>query len=180
MNIPNSLTFLRILLIPVLAFILLTQFKGKELIAFILFLFAALTDMFDGFWARRKKQVTVFGQLLDPIADKLLITSVFVCLVELGVVSAWIVVIIIGREIAVTGFRVLASSKGINIPASTLGKIKMNSETVTILLLILGEKHLGRYYFLSQIGLGTVVLTAILSAVEYYLKYGPKVLAEDP
>ncbi len=179
MNIPNSLTLLRILVIPMLVFVLVSSLNGKELIAFGIFLLAALTDMLDGFWARRKKQITVFGQLLDPIADKLLITSVFICLVELGIVSAWIVVIIIGREIAVTGFRALASSKGITIPASKLGKIKMNSETITVLLLILGEKHLGPYYFLSHIGLWVVVFSAIVSSIEYYLKYGSKVLSED-
>jgi len=178
MNIPNSLTTLRICVIPILVFVLLSPFDGKELIAFVIFLLAALTDMLDGFWARRKKQITVFGQLLDPIADKLLITSAFICLVELGIVSAWIVVIIIGREIAVTGFRALASSKGITIPASILGKIKMNSETITVLLLILGEKHLGPYYILSHIGLWVVVFSAIISAIEYYLKYGSKVLSE--
>jgi CDP-diacylglycerol--glycerol-3-phosphate 3-phosphatidyltransferase len=179
MNIPNSLTLLRILVIPMLVFVLVSSLNGKELIAFVIFLLAALTDMLDGFWARRKKQITVFGQLLDPIADKLLITSAFICLVELGVVSAWIVVIIIGREIAVTGFRALASSKGITIPASILGKIKMNSETITVLLLILGEKHLGPYNILSHIGLWVVVFSAIISAIEYYLKYGSKVLSED-
>ena len=179
MNIPNSLTTLRICVIPILVFVLLSPFDGKELIAFVIFLLAALTDMLDGFWARRKKQITVFGQLLDPIADKLLITSAFICLVELGIVSAWIVVIIIGREIAVTGFRALASSKGITIPASILGKIKMNSETITVLLLILGEKHLGPYYFLSNIGLWVIISSAIISAIEYYLKYGSKVLSEE-
>lgn len=180
MNIPNSLTILRICVIPILVFVLLSPFDGKELIAFVIFMFAALTDMLDGFWARRKKQITVFGQLLDPIADKLLITSAFICLVELEIVPAWMVIIIIGREIAVTGFRMIASSKGINIPASKLGKVKMNSETITVLLLILGEKYLGRFYILSQIGLWVVVVSAIISAIEYYLKYGPKVLSENP
>ena len=178
-DIPNSLTILRICIIPILVFVLLSPFDGKELIAFVIFMIGALTDMLDGFWARRKKQVTVFGQLLDPIADKLLVTSAVICLVELGIVPAWIVIIIIGREIAITGFRMIASSKGINIPASKLGKVKMNSETITVLLLILGEKYLGRFYILSQIGLWVVVLSALISAIEYYLKYGSKVLSEN-
>jgi len=179
MNLPNVLTLLRIMSVPLLVVILLTQFEGKELAALIVFILAALTDMFDGFWARRKKQITVLGQLLDPIADKLLIVSAFICFVGLGTVPAWMAVIIIGREISVTGFRVIASSKRINIPASVLGKIKMNAEVITISLLILGKRYLGNLYFLSQIGLWLVIASALLSALEYYIKFGPKVLSKD-
>jgi len=178
MNVPNLLTILRILSIPVLVIVLLAQFEGKELVAFILFLLAALTDTLDGLLARRRKQITVFGQLLDPVADKLLIASAFICLVELGAVSAWMVVIIIGREIAVTGFRAIASSKSIYIASSRLGKVKMLSEVVTICLLILGEKYLGHFYFLSQIGLWLVIATAVISAAEYYIKFGPLVISK--
>lgn len=179
MNIPNLLTLLRIFSIPVLVAVLLTQFEGKELTAFIIFLLAVITDSLDGLLARRKKQVTVMGQLLDPIADKLLIVSVFICLVKLGAVPAWMAVIIIGRETAVTGFRSIASSKGIHIAASRMGKNKMLSETITICLLILGEKYLGKFYFLSQIGLWLVIATAVISAAEYYIKYGPRVLSKQ-
>jgi CDP-diacylglycerol--glycerol-3-phosphate 3-phosphatidyltransferase len=177
MNVPNLLTALRIVSIPALVIVLLTQFQGKELIGFGIFAFATFTDTLDGFWARKKKQITVFGQLLDPIADKLLITSALICLVELGLVSAWMAVIIIGREIAVTGFRAIASSKGFNIPASLLGKAKMILETITVSLLILGKPYLGHFYFLSQVGLWLTVATAIFSAAEYYIKYGPRVLS---
>lgn len=176
-NGPNLLTALRILSIPALVAVLLSEFEGKELVAFAIFLLAALTDMLDGFLARRRKQITIFGQLLDPIADKLLVASAFICFVELGAVSAWMVVIIIGREIAVSGFRAIASSRGINIAASILGKIKMISETVTICLLILGEEYLGDLYFLSQVGLWVVIATVLLSAGEYYFKFGPLVLS---
>ncbi len=179
MNIPNALTLLRIIAIPVLVVILLIQFEGRELAALIVFVLAALTDMLDGFWARQKKQITVLGQLLDPIADKLLITSALICLVGLGTVPAWMAVIIIGREISVTGFRAIASSKKISIPASILGKIKMNTETITIALLILGKRYLENLYFLSQIGLWLVIVTAVLSALEYFIKFGPKVLSKD-
>lgn len=178
MNIPNFLTLLRIFFIPLLVVVLLTQFKGKELAGFIIFLLAVLTDSLDGLLARRKKQITVFGQLLDPIADKLLIASVFICLVELGAVAAWMVVIILGRELAVTGFRAIASSKGTHIPASRLGKIKMLSETIAICLLILGEKNLGQFYFISQICLWIVIAAAVISAAEYYIKFGPLVLSK--
>ena len=179
MNIPNSLTGLRILSIPILIAVLLSQFKGKEIVAFAVFFLAALTDMLDGFFARRKKQTSLFGQLLDPLADKLLITAAFICLVELGAVSAWMVIIIIGREIAVTGFRAITSSKGINISASPLGKIKMILETITISFLILGENILGSYYFLSRVGLWLVIAVAVISAAEYYIRFGSVVLSKS-
>jgi CDP-diacylglycerol--glycerol-3-phosphate 3-phosphatidyltransferase len=137
-NAPLVLTYLRILLIPALVIILLSQFRGREITAFLIFLVAVLTDMFDGIWARRRNKITTLGQLLDPTADKLLIVSVLICLVGTGAVPAWMAVVIIGREIAVTGFRAIASSRGLNIPASPLGKLKMTSECRTICLL-LGE-----------------------------------------
>ena len=178
MNLPIFLTLLRILLIPLLVVALLSRFEGKEVTAFAIFVLAAITDSLDGILARRRKQITAMGQLLDPIADKLLIASAFICLVELGVVSAWMVIVILGREIAVTGFRALASSKGIIISASRIAKLKMLFEVITIGFLILGEKHLGSFYFLSQILLWIVIATAVLSAVEYYVKFGPRVLSK--
>ncbi len=180
MNLPIFLTLLRILLIPVLVVVLLTPFEGKELTAFTIFVLAAITDSLDGILARRRKQITAVGKLLDPIADKLLIASVFICLVELGIVRAWMVVIILGREIAVTGFRALASSKGVIISASRIAKLKMLFESITIGILILGEKYLGGLYILSQIGLWIVIVTAVVSAVEYYIRFGPKVLSSEP
>ncbi|MFQ5721319.1 MAG: CDP-diacylglycerol--glycerol-3-phosphate 3-phosphatidyltransferase [Candidatus Aminicenantales bacterium] len=179
MNGPNSLTLLRIVSIPALVVVLLTQFRGREITAFIIFLVAALTDMLDGFWARKRKKTTTFGQLIDPIADKLLIASALICLVELRLVPAWMVVIIIGREIAVSGLRAIAASKGTNISASVLGKIKMISEVVTIALLILGKQYLGSLYFLSQVGLWLILATATFSAVEYFLRYRHLVLSNQ-
>jgi CDP-diacylglycerol--glycerol-3-phosphate 3-phosphatidyltransferase len=177
MNAPLFLTFLRIIAIPVLVIVLLSDFKGKEVTSFVIFFLATLTDMLDGFFARRKRQITVLGQLLDPTADKLLIASALICLVEIRAVPAWMAVIIIGREIAVTGFRAIASSRGINIPASVLGKIKMILETGTIYLLLLGDRILGPFYVLSKVGLWLIIVAALLSAAEYYLKYGPSVLS---
>jgi len=179
MNVPNFFTTLRIFSIPLLVFVLLSHFQGREYVGFGIFLFASLTDLLDGFWARRKKQITVFGQLLDPIADKLLITSALICLVEEGTVLAWMVVIIIGREIAVTGFRAIAASRGVNIPASILGKVKMVLETVTVAILILGRAALGWLYIFSQIGLWLILVIALFSAAEYYIKYGPRVLSKS-
>lgn len=179
MNAPLVLTLLRILSIPVLVIVLLTPFNGQQVTSFIIFLVATITDMLDGFWARRKKQITVIGQLLDPTADKLLIVSVLVCLVGTGIVPTWMAVVIIGREIAVTGFRAIASSRGVNIPASVLGKIKMISESVTIALLLLGERILGPYYLLAKIGLWLTVAAAVVSAAEYYIRFGRPVLSEQ-
>ncbi|HDZ26835.1 hypothetical protein LCGC14_1239720 [marine sediment metagenome] len=178
MNLPNLLTMLRIFSIPVLVVVLLGQFEGKELAAVIIFLLAALTDTLDGLLARKRGQVTILGQILDPIADKLLIASAFICLVELGAAPAWMVVIILGRELAVTGFRAIASSKGIHIASSRLGKFKMISEAATICLLILGEEYLGRFNFISQIGLWVVIAIATISAAEYYIRFGPRVISK--
>jgi CDP-diacylglycerol--glycerol-3-phosphate 3-phosphatidyltransferase len=179
LNAPNFLTILRIVAIPALVVVLVTDFRGWQIVGFAIFLFASLTDMLDGFWARKKQQVTVFGQLLDPMADKLLIASAIICLVERRIVPAWMAVIIIGREIAVTGFRAIASSRGHTIPASALGKLKMTLETVTLCLLILGPVNLGKLHLLAPIGLWLIVGVAVASAVEYYVRFAPAVLSKD-
>ncbi len=171
MNLPNWLTTLRIFLVPPLVVVLLTEFEGSEPIALAIFLLAAITDWFDGYLARKRNQITLLGKFLDPIADKLLIASVFISLVEMKVVPAWMVVVIIGREIAVTGFRAIAASHGYNIPAGVSGKIKMVTEVVTITLLI-GRKYLGSFVFLSRIALWITLIVAVLSAVDYYFKFG--------
>jgi CDP-diacylglycerol--glycerol-3-phosphate 3-phosphatidyltransferase len=177
MNGPLALTTIRILAVPLLVVVLLTDFRGKEIVAFTIFALATLTDTLDGYWARKKKKITVLGQLLDPTADKLLVVSVLICLVGSGAVPAWMGVIIIGREIAISGFRTLASAKGIHIPASALGKMKMGLETGTISLLLLGEKFLGPFYVLAKVGLWLTVLAALVSAAAYYLQHGPKVFS---
>ena len=179
MNLPIFFTLLRILLIPGLVVALLSDFEGKELTAAAIFIVAAFTDTLDGILARRRKQITATGKLLDPIADKLLIASAFICLVELGAVPAWMVIIILGREIAVTGFRALASSKGIIISANWLAKMKMLFESIAIILLILGEKYLGSFYFITQIALWIVIATAVISAMQYFVKYGPSALSAE-
>ncbi|MDD8031799.1 MAG: CDP-diacylglycerol--glycerol-3-phosphate 3-phosphatidyltransferase [Acidobacteriota bacterium] len=179
MTIPMILTITRIIAVPALVVVLLTPFNGSEILGFALFVFACLTDMLDGFWARRKNLETVLGSLLDPLADKLLIASALICLVEKGVVASWMAIIIIGREIAVTGFRALASSKGCNIPASNWGKLKMTFETVTLAILILGPEHLTILFGIAQtIGLWMIVIIALISALEYFIRFGPQVLKE--
>src|ERR671915_2445292 len=148
MNLPNSLTVTRIFLVPLLVVVLLTKFEGrlilgipKEFVGAAIFGLASLTDWLDGYLARRRKQVTALGQLLDPLADKLLVTAAFVSIVQMDLAPAWMVAIILGREFAVTVLRSIAHSRGVVISASPLGKFKMVSQVVAILALILGDEH---------------------------------------
>ncbi len=177
-NIPNYLSLARILAIPAMVAVMLTNFRGHDLVACIIFIFASLTDWLDGWLARKKGMVTVLGQLLDPTADKLLIASALICLVELARVPAWAAIVIIGREIAVTGFRAMASSKGVNIPASAFGKAKMGSESWIIGALVLGPLYLGKFYVAAKIGLWLVFALAIISAFEYFVRFGPRVISQ--
>ncbi|HCE04112.1 MAG TPA: CDP-diacylglycerol--glycerol-3-phosphate 3-phosphatidyltransferase [Acidobacteria bacterium] len=170
MNLPNSLTLARIFLIPLLVVVLLTKFDGKELVGAAIFGLAAFTDWLDGFLARRRKQVTTFGQLMDPLADKLLITRALVSLVQMELAPAWMVAVILGRELGVTVLRSVAYSRGITIPASPLGKVKMMSQVVAILLLILGENLQG-FFVLGNVALWVVVVTSLVSAGDYYRRF---------
>lgn len=176
LNIPNSLTLLRIFLVPFLVVVLLTKFDGKEILGVIIFLVAAATDFLDGWLARRRGEVTSLGILLDPIADKLLISAAFISLVELGAVPAWMAVVIVGREFAMSDLRSVASLKGIIIPASMWGKFKMGSQVIAISLLIIGERledltgRQGLTYVAGHAALWMVVLLAILSLVDYFFR----------
>ena len=142
MNLPNILTLLRIFIAPLLVVVLLTKFSEnwvgvpRHLLGVSLFLLAASTDWLDGYLARKRQQVSRLGTLLDPIADKLLVSSAFISLVENQLAPAWAVVIIVGREFAVSGLRSIAASEGWSIPVSRMGKFKMFSQVVTIALLI--------------------------------------------
>jgi CDP-diacylglycerol--glycerol-3-phosphate 3-phosphatidyltransferase len=180
LNVPNVLTFLRILCVPGLVVVILTRFAGQEYVAFGLFAFATFTDTLDGFWARRLRQITTLGQLLDPIADKLLVASVFICLVGTGRVEAWMATIIIGRELAVTGFRAIAESRGVSIPASLPGKAKMALETVVLAVLLLGDKVPFGLEVLGPIGLWLVMVVAVGSAAEYFIRYSRPILSGRP
>jgi CDP-diacylglycerol--glycerol-3-phosphate 3-phosphatidyltransferase len=172
MNLPNGLTLMRIFLVPLLVAVLLA--RSNMYIAATIFLAASLTDLLDGYFARKRGQVTTLGVLLDPIADKLLISSALIPLVQLGIVDAWMVVIIVGREFAVTGLRSIAAAEGFTIDASDLGKAKMVAQVAAISLLILSEK----YSVLKGIGefaLYVVVLFALWSAVDYFRKFWTKI-----
>jgi CDP-diacylglycerol--glycerol-3-phosphate 3-phosphatidyltransferase len=186
LNLPNALTLGRIFLVPLLVVVLLTKFEGrlifgvrKEFVGAAIFGLASLTDWLDGYLARRRKQVTTLGQFMDPLADKLLITAALVSLVQMDLAQSWMVVVILGREFAVTVLRSIAHSRGIAIPASPLGKFKMASQVVAILLLILGREHLQQFFVLGQIALWVAVLTAVLSAVDYYRRFNHVITARD-
>ncbi len=178
MNLPNSLTVSRIFLVPLLVVVLLTKFEGrvifgipKELVGAAIFGLASLTDWLDGYLARRRKQITALGQVIDPFADKLLTSAALISLVQMDVAPAWMVAVIIGREFAVTGLRSLAYARGVAMPASRLGKIKMIAQVVAILALILGHGGSRELLLLGQAGLWVVVVSALVSAADYFRRF---------
>ena len=186
MNLPNALTVARIVLVPVLVSVLLTKFEGRlvmgipvEMVAAAIFGIASLTDWLDGYLARRRKQITTLGQILDPLADKLLISATLISLVQLNLVQSWMVAVIIGREIAVTGLRNLAYSRGLTMPASGLGKFKMASQVTAILLLILGWERMPLLLFLGRAAMWVVLVSALWSAVDYYQGFQRAMTSRD-
>jgi CDP-diacylglycerol--glycerol-3-phosphate 3-phosphatidyltransferase len=166
-NLPNALTLLRIFLVPFLLVVLLTKFEGRETVGLLIFLFATATDFFDGWLARRRGEITTLGTLLDPIADKLLISAAFVSLVELQLAPAWMVVVVLGREFAVSGLRSIASAQGIVIAASGWGKAKMFTEILAASLLILAIRH-EVFLLPGKAALWLAVTMAIVSGVYYF------------
>jgi CDP-diacylglycerol--glycerol-3-phosphate 3-phosphatidyltransferase len=177
MNLPNSLTVTRIFLVPLLVVVLLTKFEGrhilgvpKEIVGAAIFALASLTDWADGYLARRRKQITPLGQVIDPLADKLLTSAALISLVQMDLAQSWMVAVIIGREFAVTTLRSLAYARGVGMPASSLGKIKMVAQVVAILALILahGRRDL---YLVGQAALWVVVVTALVSAADYFRRF---------
>jgi len=160
-NLPNLITIIRILLVPVFASLALSYPAGLNIPATTVFLVAALTDGLDGYLARSRKEVTRFGQLIDPIADKLLITAALLALVELGQISTWVALVILAREFSVSGLRMLAAAEGTVISASKLGKLKTTIQIVAITAFLLGMSWA---YLLMW---GAVAIT-ILSGVDYF------------
>ena len=181
MNLPNTLTISRIFFVPLLVVVLLTQFEGRnilgvppEVVGAAIFGLASLTDWADGYLARRRKQITPLGQVIDPLADKLLTIAALASLIQMDMASAWIVAIIIGRELAVTTLRGIAYARGVPIPASPLGKMKMVGEVVAILALILAHGDLPlatTLYWIGQVALWFVVATALISAFDYFRRF---------
>lgn len=182
MNLPNLLTLLRIFFVPLLVAALLadgTWIAGvlpvnSPMFGLAIFLAAAATDLIDGWLARRWGQVTTVGTLLDPIADKLLVSAALVSLVDIHRVAAWIVILIIGREFAVSGLRSIAAAAGYTIKASELGKTKMAAQVVAISLVIAGIRWPQLNSFAS-IGMWAVMIFGIVSAADYFRKFWRKV-----
>jgi CDP-diacylglycerol--glycerol-3-phosphate 3-phosphatidyltransferase len=179
MNLPNALTVTRIFLVPLLVVVLLTKFEGrvilgvrKEVVGAAIFGLASLTDWLDGYLARRRQQVTALGQIIDPLADKLLTSAAFLALVQMGLAPAWMVAIIIGRELAVTALRNRSYVRGVPMPASWLGKTKMVAQVVAILALILGDVYLPGFLVIGRAALWVVVVLALVSAGDYFRNFG--------
>ena len=179
-NLPNLLSIFRILLVPPLVAVLLTRFEGKEWWGLGLFLLAALMDFLDGFLARRRDEVTRLGTLLDPAADKILISAALISLVELdaSVVPAWAVVVIVAREFAVTTLRSFAAAENVVIPAGPSGKLKTIVQIVAISLLII-YNQLGEFRHLAPISLWVAVAITAYSGVEYFVRFGRLILQGD-
>ena len=184
MNLPNTLTILRIFFVPFLVAVLVErdlqiEWRGvvwvtNEFLALAIFLFAAATDLLDGYLARRWRQITTIGTLLDPIADKLLISAALISLVQTHRVPAWMVVLIIGREFAVSGLRSIAAAEGYTIKASDLGKTKMITQVIAISMVLLSIRWATLQSF-AMLWMWGVVIFGIASAIEYFRKFWRKV-----
>jgi CDP-diacylglycerol--glycerol-3-phosphate 3-phosphatidyltransferase len=171
-NLPIGLTLTRIVAVPLLILFLISSSRVHALIAAAIFILASLTDWLDGLIARRRNQVTTLGTLLDPVADKLLVAAALVSLLTIDKVAAWIVVVIIGRELAVTGLRAVAAGVGVIVPASRLAKWKTVTQYVAVTLLILekGFESPPFHVTATVILWGALVLT-VISAVDYFYRF---------
>ena len=179
-HLPNLLTVFRILLVPILVVVLLTKFEGKEFVGLALFLLASLTDVLDGFLARRWGSETRLGKLLDPAADKILTSAAFISLVEMnpGAVPAWMVVTIIAREFAVSALRSFAASDGIVIGAGLSGKVKTGVHVLAISLLIVYSK-LDEFRHLAPASLWAALAVSVYSGVDYFLRFRRLILRRE-
>lgn len=186
MNLPIALTLVRIVLVPLVIVFLISSSRVSVLIAAVIFIAASLTDWLDGTMARRWNQVTRLGTLLDPVADKLLVAAALVALVQVDVVAAWPVVVIVGRELAVTGLRGVALSMGLVMGASRLGKTKTVTQYVAVTLLILQRgvaEEFAYFPLLALLALWIALALTVLSAADYFYRFflsaGAKVLVKD-
>ncbi|NLJ99331.1 MAG: CDP-diacylglycerol--glycerol-3-phosphate 3-phosphatidyltransferase [Tissierellia bacterium] len=171
MNLANKITLIRVLLIPIFMIILFSNIDNSSYIAALIFAIASATDGLDGYIARSRNQITTFGKFIDPLADKLLVSTALISLVELGKVPAWIVVVIIGREFTITGFRIIAASENITIAASPLGKIKTITQLVSIIALLLNNypfKLVGFPFDIIMLYISLVF--TIVSGIDYIYK----------
>jgi len=169
---PNSLTLFRIAVIPIIVILLLFPNRICTLLSTILFTAAAITDYFDGFFARRRDLVSNFGKAMDPLADKLLISSVFIMLSSHGWVPAWIVCIIISRELAVTGLRNIMSENSLDLSASRLGKYKTGFQISAIIPLIIHFEYVGvNFQSIGDIILWIALALTMWSGIDYFIRY---------
>src|ERR1051325_1477808 len=166
LNLPNVLTVIRILLVPVLVVALLVNTAHGSVVAAIVFALAAFTDGLDGYIARSRQSITTFGKVMDPIADKLLIAAALISLVSLDKVAAWVAMVIIAREFAVSGLRIAAGQQGVVIPASLLGKLKTIVQVAAVLVLIAVDDT--SQAWVQVLVYGAVVIT-VVSGVDYFL-----------
>ena len=171
MNLPNKLTVLRVLMIPFFVVFMLWDLAGdaSKYIALAIFIVASLTDMLDGKIARKYNLVTNFGKFMDPLADKLLVSSAMICLIEKGKLASWIVIIIIAREFIISGFRLIASDNGIVIAASYWGKFKTVFQMAMIIALIL-DLGFGWFTVLEQALIWIALILTVVSLVDYIAK----------
>ena len=176
MNLPNKLTLARVIMIPLMMVFLLINHDWSRNIACIVFIIASLTDMLDGHLARKNNQITNFGKIMDPLADKLLVTAAIVILVQLGDLPAWIVVIILAREFAVTGLRSVAASEGIVIAAGIWGKWKTTFQMIALVFLIAKPLTLAIFHFnIGMLFIYIALILTIYSGCDYFIKIGKKI-----
>ena len=168
LNVPNALTLLRILLVPVLVVALLDATPSAKWLAAAVFAIAAFTDGLDGYLARSRRDETTFGKVMDPIADKLLIAAALISLVSLERLAAWVAMVIIAREFAVSGLRVAAGAQGVVIPASVLGKVKTVTQVVAILALI-AARDTGDWWVQTLVYVA--VAATVVSGADYFLNF---------
>lgn len=170
MNLPNKLTILRVIMIPFfVVFLLMDRGLATEVAALVLFAAASFTDYLDGHIARKHNLVTNFGKFMDPLADKLLVTSALICLVALNRIPAWAVIIIVAREFIISGFRLVASDNGVVIAASYWGKFKTVSQMLMIIVLIL-DIQLPVFKILGTVLIYVALALTIISLVDYVVK----------
>lgn len=169
MNTPNKLTVARMIIVPFLVVFLLSGLGGdaNRYISLILFVVASITDWFDGHLARKNNLVTNFGKFMDPLADKLLVCSAMICMIELNRLPAWVVIIIIGREFIISGFRLIAAENGIVIAANYWGKFKTVSQMIMIILLILHFDTISAFVILEQIFIWISLALTVISLMTY-------------
>jgi CDP-diacylglycerol--glycerol-3-phosphate 3-phosphatidyltransferase len=172
MSLPNGVTLLRILAIPLILILLSYVGRGHQILTALLFLGAAVTDTLDGYLARRRGMVTTLGKFLDPLADKLLIVTALIALIPARTIPAWMVIVIVGREIAITGLRGIAVTQDIVISASSLGKYKTVFEVTSIFFLILDGSYLSvDFRPIGMVFLWVALIFAVISGADYFRKY---------